>query len=128
MTNLLSSSFWFDMRPGALHFSGMLLFLLFILFFVAIMFLFSVVKKRKNNVYFKIWNSLNSFAVSNFVIVLFLLFFEYEETYIFAARFWALLWLISMIAWLAFIFRDYKKIPEIKKEFAKKEEFQKYIP
>jgi len=128
MTHLLSPSFWFNMTPGALHFSGMLLFLFFILSFVVIIFLFSVVKKRKNNVYFKIWNSLNSFAISNLVVSLFLLFFEYEETYIFSARFWFLLWIISMVAWLVYIFRDYKKIPEIKKAFAEKQEIKKYIP
>jgi len=128
MTNLLSLSYWFDMRPGSLHFSGMLLFLLLILAFIAIIFLFNIVKKRKNNVYFKIWNGLNSFAITNLVVVLFLFFFEYEELYIFSARFWLILWGASMIAWLVFILRDYKKIPEIKEEYAKKEEFKRYIP
>jgi amino acid transporter len=128
MTNLLSLSYWFDMRPSGLHLSGILFFLLLILTFISIIFLFNIAKKRENNVYFKIWNGLNSFAITNLVVALFLLFFEYEEVYIFSARFWLLLWGVSTLFWLIFILRDYKKIPEIKKAYAKKEEFKRYIP
>ena len=128
MNNLLSLSYLFNMRPGSLHFSGMMVFLVSILVFIAIIFLFTIVKKRKNNIYFKVWRGLNSFAITNLIIALFLLFFEYEEVYIFSARFWLLLWIISMLAWIVFIIRDYRKIPEIKKEHAKNQEFKKYIP
>ena len=128
MTNLLTADYWFNMNPGNLHFSGMIFFLFFILLFTAIIVLFTIVKKRKNNVYFKIWNGLNTFAITNLVVVLFLLFFEYEGVFIFSARFWLILWLVSMVAWVVFIFRDYKKIPEIKEDYAKKEELKRYIP
>lgn len=128
MANLLTRAYWLNMRPGNLYFSGMLFFLLIILLFIAIIFLFTIAKKRKNNVYFRIWRGLNSLAITNLIVAFFLLFFEYEEVYIFSARFWLLLWIISMVAWLVFIFRDYRKIPEIKKAYAKKEEIRKYIP
>ncbi len=128
MNNLLTLSYWLNMRPGNLHFSGMIVFLLLILGFISIIFLFKIFKKRKNNIYFKTWRGLDNFAITNLILALFLLFFEYEEVYIFSARFWLLLWGASMVIWLLFIFRDYRKIPEIKKEYAKKEEINKYIP
>jgi len=128
MNNLFTSSYWLSMRPGPLHFSGAMFFLILILLFITIIFLFSIVKKRKNNVYFRIWNGLNTFAITNLVLAVFILFLEYEETYIFSARFWLLLWIVSIVAWLMFIFKSFKKIPKIKEEFAKKAEFNKYIP
>ncbi len=128
MNNLLNASYWLDMRPGPLHFSGVLFFLFLILSFIVIIFLFSIARKRKNNVYFRIWNNLNTFAITNLVIALFLIFLEYEETYMLSSRSLLLLWGTSLVVWLFFILQNFRKIPKIKEEFAKKEEFNKYIP
>jgi len=126
--NLLSWSYLFDMHPSGLYFVGRVTFLVIILVFIAIIFLFTIAKKRKNNIYFRVWRALNSFAITNLVLALFLLFFEYEETYLFSARFLLVLWALSMFVWLIFIFREFKKIPAIKEEHKKNKEFNKYIP
>ncbi len=128
MTNFFSYSYWFNMRPESLHYSGILFFIILILILFSIIFLYNIAKKRKNNIYFRIWRNLNSFAITNLIIAFFLLFFEYEELYIFSARFWLIIWALLMFAWLFFIIKDYKKIPEIKKKYAEDQEFRKYIP
>ena len=128
MTRFFSLSYLFNMRPDSLHFAGMMAFFIAILIFIAIIFLFTIAKKRKNNIYFRVWRALNNFAITNLVLALFLLFFEYEGIYMFAARFWLILWALSMFVWLIFIFREFKKIPAIKEEHEKNKEFNKYIP
>ena len=128
MTSLFSLSYLFNMRPGGLHFIGMMAFFIAILIFIIIIFLFTIAKKRKNNIYFRVWRALNTFAVTNLILALFLFFFEYEEIYIFAARFWLVLWALSMLVWLIFVFREFKKIPAIKEEHEKNKAFNKYIP
>lgn len=128
MAKFFTLSFWFNMQPGELHFSGMLFFLILILASIAVIFLFRVVSKRKNNVYFKIWRGFNNLAITTLILSLFLLFFEYEGIFIFAARFWILVLVGIILTWLFFIYKDFKKIPEIKEEFERKKEFEKYIP
>lgn len=126
--NFLSPAYLFDMRPGDMHASALFIYGFILLVFIAVMVVFSIVKKRKGNIYFKTWRSLNTFAISNFIIALFLLFFEYEAIYMFSARIWPMLWFVSMLVWLTFIFKEFKKIPEIKKEREKKREYEKYLP
>lgn len=116
------------MRPGDLHPNGYVFFGIFILAFIVLIVLFQIVRKRPNNVYFKIWRGLNSFAITNLIIALFLMFFESETLYLLGARFWLLLWLVSMAVWLYFILIHLKKIPEIKEQFKKEQEYKKYIP
>jgi len=128
MLKFLSMSYLFNMRPESLHFSGMIAYALVIAVFVAIIVMFSIARKRKNNVYFRVWRKLNAFAWTNVILALFLVFFEYEEVYIFSARFWPLAWVLSMIIWLLLIYKESKKIPEIKKAYEKEMEFKKYIP
>ena len=78
MSHLLSLSYWLNTRPGDLHISGYFLFLFLILAFSGIIVLFQIVKKRKNNVYFKIWRGANDFAIGNLVIAVFLLLVIYS--------------------------------------------------
>ncbi len=128
MSKFLSLSYWFNMHPGSLHYKAIIFFAVIIVFSIAIVFLFNIVKKRKNNVYFKIWRGFSNLSIMNIIVALFLLFFEYEEVYIFSARFLLLIWLTAVAIWLFFIFKDYQKIPVIKEQYAKEEEYKKYIP
>ena len=129
MNTLFSLSFWIKLRPGLLSpfvFHGLIVFLVTLL---AGFFIFHLLKKQKNTgLYRKIWLSLKTFCFSNLIIGLFLLFFAFEQLPFLAMRIWFLLWGIGMIAWMLYIIKQMSKIPNIQKEKAEKDEFQKYIP
>ncbi len=128
MLKFFSAAYLLNMRPGALHYYGIIAFVFAIILFISIIVAFSIAKKRKNNIYFRLWRKLNAFAISNLVLAIFILFFEYEESVFLSARIIPLLWLGTMLVWLFFIFKEYKKIPGLKKEYEKKMEYNKYIP
>ncbi len=127
--NLFKIDYWTNLSPGSLEPSAQKYFILFILLLVVIIVLISVyLKKVKKGSYLKIWRSLNTFALTNFVISLLLLFFTYENTKFFSARFWFVLWFIGMVVWLKFIYTNSKKIPKLREQRIKKEKHQKYLP
>lgn len=127
MKNLLTLNYWFSLRPEALQPLAQKLFLallvLILLAGVAFFFL-----KRRSSLYRGLFRRLYNFGLTNFLIGLFLLFFNYEAVPFFSARFWLGLWLIGMLVWLIFIFRQLRAIPEKKKQIAKEKEIKKYLP
>ena len=129
MTNILSFSYWFSLKPSALSSLGLSILLIVAVFFAIFAALFSFLqKKSKAGVYKKLYSSLGSFFSYNLTIYLFILFFTYEEIVFLGARFWFLFWFLGMIFWLFFIFKYYKSIPTIKEQRQKDEEYKKYIP
>ncbi len=128
MGNLLKLSFWFNMTPGSLTQGTLRLIVVFLIsLFIGAVF-FKILKNRKRNLYNKIWNKLHLFSLSNLIVGLFLLFFSYELLPFLSMRFWLLLWGISMIVWLVFIFRIFNEIPKIKEKMVKEDEYKKYLP
>ena len=125
--NLLSLSFWFNLRPGSMAqlYSYLLMGLIVLLFVIAIIFF---VTKRKKSLYKKTLSNLYDFSVSNAFIGLLLLFFNYEIVPFFSARFWFLLWLIVSVLWLYYILKELKKIPARKKQLEATDEIKKYLP
>lgn len=128
MQNFFSLAYWFSTRPGSLNPIGLwiLVILLFLLLFFSL--LFGLFKKQKKGPLYKLWSRLQSFSIANTVIALFILFFMYEALPIFSSRFWLLVWLLEIVIWFYFIGKYAKTIPQIKEDFAKKQEFNKYIP
>ena len=128
MNNLMSFKYWINTRPGSLSplfLDGLVVFLVLLFAgFITLQFL----KKHNNRIYFRIFEKLSTFTFANFFIGLMLTFFSFELIPVLSARFWYLLWFVGMVTWLAFIFRELKKIPEKKKKLQEKQEFQKYIP
>jgi len=127
MFQFLTLKFWFNMRAGTLYplvQKGLLVFLvmLFLLIFVSLF-----LKKRKSS-YRRIWSKMQSFSTSNLIIGFILLFFTYEGLPFLSMRFWFLLWFLGMLVWLYFIYKETKKIPEIREKRKQEEEFKKYIP
>ena len=96
--------------------------------FLAIAIISGLPKFKQRGLYFKIWKHINLFAISNFVIGLFLLFFAYEALVMLSMRFFFLLWFLGMLIWLGFIIRDFIKIPELREKLKKEAEYKKYIP
>ncbi|MFA6306538.1 MAG: hypothetical protein WCV70_01445 [Patescibacteria group bacterium] len=129
MGNFLTWNFWFSARPGA--FIGLSLKIVLGLIFLLIILSIAsgVIKKRwSNGLYASFWNSLYIFFLSNAIIGLLLTFFNYEMVPFLSSRFWFLLWAISMLTWLFFIFRIIMKIPGKRAQLEKEKEFKKYIP
>ncbi len=127
MNNLLTLSFWFNLRPPAMlaifnySFIGLLV-LLLILSIVAFYY-----KKRKK-IYKSFWLKFYDFSASNLIIGLFLWFFSWQEVPFLSARFWLIIWALLMIVWLVFIYKHLKKIPVKLQKIEEQEKFNKYIP
>ncbi|MEA3398788.1 MAG: hypothetical protein U9R06_03545 [Patescibacteria group bacterium] len=129
MSNLFSLSYWTNMRPGELGMYAQFFFVGFVVVLLLVYFLCWTIKKQKRkSLYNRIWRKISSFSLANFIISLFLLFFVYENLPFLSMRLWFLLWVAGMLVWLYFIIKEILKIPNIKEEMAKEEEFNKYIP
>lgn len=125
--NLLTLSFWFNSRPGALMPAlekGFVVFLFLLLIgFVVFLFL-----QKKKTIFRNLFKKLGGFCLGNAIIGGILLFFIYEGVPLLSARFWLLFWLIGMGVWLFFILKRLKEIPKRKEELEKEKAFKKYLP
>ena len=58
-----------------------------------------------------------------------LVLFRYDNAYLLGARFWLLIWLLTLIIWLAFILKyQLKIVPPARKRLEQKKMFEKYLP
>ncbi len=129
MGNFLTLNFWFNLRPNVFLASSFKIILGFILFFIVLAIISAIGKKRwAKGLYAVLWNNLYYFFLTNAIIGLVLTFFSYETVPFLSARFWFLLWVLSMAVWLVFIYRLMAKIPKKKAQLEKEKEFKKYIP
>lgn len=128
MNKFFNLNFWFNMRPGSADSKFMFGFVIFIAVLAIFAFIFTLLKNRQRSLYFKIWQKLQMFCLTNFGISLLLLFFVYEHIPVLSARFIILFWVLSMIVWLVFIVRTITKIPELRNKLEKEKEYKKYIP
>jgi hypothetical protein len=127
MQNILTTNYWFDLKPPYFTPNSEKIFIAILLFFLVSAIIFFVLKRKKSffrGVYINLYN----FSLSNFSIGLLLIFFRYEKATFLSGRFWMGLWLIAMIIWLYFILKNIKKIPENIKKLKEEEERKKYIP
>ncbi|OGF24220.1 hypothetical protein A3H66_02200 [Candidatus Falkowbacteria bacterium RIFCSPLOWO2_02_FULL_45_21] len=85
-------------------------------------------KRWAKSLYAAVWRVLYYFFLTNAIIGLILLFFNYEMVPFLSARFWFLFWGAGMIVWLFFIYKIIIKIPHKKEQLEKEKEFKKYIP
>jgi hypothetical protein len=129
MGNFLTLNFWFSARPGAFSGLSLKIVLGFIVLLVILSIVSGIIKKRwSKGLYSAFWSSLNTFFITNAALGLLLTFFNYEMVPFLSARFWFLLWAISMLAWLFFIVKIIIKIPAKRVQLEKEKEFKKYIP
>ncbi|MGI5826882.1 MAG: hypothetical protein ACOX6C_00320 [Patescibacteria group bacterium] len=126
-SELLSLSFWFNLRPGSfsdveryslLGFIGLLLIVSVISF---------IIKKRagKNRFTARLFYD---FSFTNALIGLILLFFNYEIIPFLSAHFWYLLWLIAMIWWLISIIKKIKAVSKKRSQEPNGPDLKKYLP
>jgi len=127
MSTLLTLSFWFNLRPGSMSGLSRNIFIGFIIaLIIAAVVLF--ISKIKKSPYRSLFISLYNFSISNALIGLLLLFFNYEIVPFFSAYFWYLIWVIVMILWLVGIALKVKKIISKKKDQTEIDEIKKYLP
>jgi len=127
MKNLLTWHYWFNLRPDSLMPLAQKLFIaLFLILIVAA--IISAILKKKGSIYRGFLKRLYNFCLSNSLIALLLLFFNYELVPFFSARFWLGFWVIIMIIWLGFILKSLGKIGTQRKQLEKERELKKYLP
>lgn len=127
MTNLLTWNYWFTLEPEALIplaqqiFIGLIIFLALAALVVALL-------KNGGGIYRGLFKRVYSFCLTNALLGLILLFFNYETVPFLSARFWLGAWAVTMIVWLVFIGRQLKSIPVLRKQLEQEKEFKKYLP
>lgn len=126
--HLLSLSYWFNTRPepfgGWLQIAFIILTLIFVAGSVA-----SYLKNRQRElVYHKLWGNLFNYCLTNAILGLFLVFFNYEMVPVLMSKIWYAVWLVIILVWGYFIIRLARKLPQRKAELQKQKEFAKYLP
>jgi hypothetical protein len=124
---LISLSFWFNLRPGS--FSGIQRYSLlgFIGLLLLILIGSFIIKRRpgKNRYAARLFYN---FALANSLIGIILLFFNYELVPFLSAHFWYLLWLIAIIWWLILIIKDIKGVSKKRSQKTAGPDLKKYLP
>ena len=127
MKNLLTFNYWFNLQPEFLGSLALKLFLALIIGLGIIALILALIKKR-GGIYRGLLKRLYGFCLSNAIIGLILLFFNYELVPFLSARFWLGFWVLEMLIWLIFILKNLKNIPKKKKLQEQEKELKKYIP
>jgi len=125
---IFSPAYWFNLRPAPLSGPGKLLTLIIILaLIVLIVFLKKKMQDRKS-IYFAFYRHLVNCAFLNIFLCFLWLFFTYELIPIVSARFWIIIWIISMGAWIYQKSKILKKITKDRAAAEAKIEYNKYLP
>lgn len=128
---LLDPGFWFALQPDllspAFEKGFFILFGLMIIFGAIIRI---VAKQKKYDRYIaQTFNKIGVMLLSMGLIGLSWFFFTFEGIYIVGARFWFILWLIGLVAWIWSIVKFVKKdIPELKAEREARADANQYLP
>ncbi len=128
MSNLLSLSFWFNMRPPALTPLFVKVFLILVIIILVLAIIFKILQNKKGGIYAFLYRKLANLFFSNFVIGILILFFNYEAVPFLAMRFFFIVWFLEMAVWLFFVLIKIKEIPKRKKQLEQDKEYRKYIP
>jgi hypothetical protein len=127
MQNLLTLTYWFNLRPESLlpyAYKALVAGLIAL----AVLAIVTAFLKTKNSLYRGLFKRLYSFFLTNTLLGLLVLFFNYELVPFFSARFWIGLWILMMAVWLFFILKGLRAIPASKRQLEKEKELKKYIP
>ena len=127
MNNLLTWHYWFNLRPEPLMNSVNWIFII-ILLVLLVLTVISALRQRRKSAYKGVWKRIYAFSLGNFLIGAIIFFFNYERAIFLSARFWFILWLITILIWFWPIIKSYRQVPMHKKRLEEEKEFKKYIP
>lgn len=127
MRNLLTIDYWFNLAPETFVPLAQKLFIAFVIILAAAALAVAIAKSR-SSLYRGFFKRLYAFCLTNSLIGLLLLFFNYERVPFLSARFWMGLWLLMMIGWMIPLIKGLTAIPQKKKEREQEKEMKKYIP
>lgn len=127
MTNFLTLNYWFNLRPEPLMPFAQKGYIALIIL-LAVVALSIAIFNKKTGIYRGFFKRLYNLALSNAVIGLILLFFNYETVPFLSARFWILFWIVIMFIWLICILKNLKNIPEQRRRQEEEKELKKYLP
>jgi type IV secretory pathway TrbD component len=130
-TVLLQPKYWLTLAPVPLSsLSEKLLAGFFAVVFIAGIVARMVEKKQKFDRFkIKAVRSLSQLGLTMGAVGLLLFFFAYENIRLFGARFWYPLWIVGVVIWLIFIWRDYYKVaPALKAKEEIRQQQKKYLP
>lgn len=131
LSSLLSPRYWFDLTPTSLTGLTERILLVFFLVVFAVGLFFRLIERRKRFDRFKsrAWQRLSRVGLTMGVFGWLILFFGFEQIRLFGARFWFLFWLISVLVWLFFIWRDYYRVaPRERRLEEQRRQREKYLP
>jgi amino acid transporter len=127
MKNLFTAQFWFNPQPDQLIPTMQYTVLVIIVIFLILAIISQVLSKKKW-FYKPLFKKLFSFFVVNAIVAVLLDFFSEEMIPFFSIRFWFILWGIGMVVWIALIIAYVKKFSAKKEQFARENEYKKYLP
>jgi len=127
---LITSGRLFTMRPPAMQLRTVMILAGFFGLFVVLGIISKVVSKKTNDgLRLKGWLRLFYLFMSMGLIGLGYLLFAWQGVTLLAARFWLIIWLITVIVWLIFIgIYMFSKVPKLRAKIEKQRKFDKYIP
>ncbi len=133
LTELYDLNYWFTIRPDEMSLAFLIGFLVFFVLVFLGTFAMVVYKKKNKDVLSKpqrkLYEKIQSACATMGVLGLLWLFFAYERVPFLSARFWVLVWLLSVGLWIYVISRYYSldMKPQIK-QLAEKERIEKWLP
>ncbi len=131
MGSLFSLSFWFDKTPVPLT-PGFekAFFILFVLCLIAGAVVRIIAKRREREQYVAaIFAKVGYLLVTMGILGLIWFFFTFEQIPLLGSRFWFLIWLLGIIAWVLWILRFvYKEVPQLRQRDKDRVERMKYFP
>ncbi len=133
LTELYDLNYWFTLRPDEMSLAFLIGFLVFFVLVFLGTFAMVIYKKKKKGALSKpqrkLYDKIQSACATMGLLGLLWLFFAYERVPFLSARFWVLVWLLSMGLWIYVISRYYslEMKPQIK-HLAEKERIEKWLP
>jgi len=128
MKELLTLNYWFNTRPEPIAGQALVWAIIFLVILLVLAIIFKVLGKKPRSISGTVLAKWYRFFLTNFIIGLFIVFFNFEMVPILASYFWSALWVIFMIAWLVVLIIKIKKLAKKKQEAARDDGLDKYIP
>ena len=133
LKQLFELNYWLTPNPGLISTTTAILFAVFFGLFIALKFVGKAIyvtkKKEISGPERKLIRMLESMLLTMGFFGLLWLVFSFESLPLLSGRFWILIWIASLVAWLYFIARyAFVEMPEVLQKIRDREHLEKYLP